>query len=629
MSGFQYRTRGQKSPQGLQKVYFTAAGKDFDTYFEKYKDRILGIADCAVWFLPEDEEYEDIETDLGGMSLFVIPVTTKLLTTDNRTISKDLPFAEKKRIPVLPVMMESGLDELCARHFGDRHYLDPNKQDETAIGFEEKLKNYILSVIVGDELTAKVRKAFDAYIFLSYRKKDRRYAQELMRLIHKNEFCRDIAIWYDEILTPGEDFNNAIKKALKDSKLFTLVVTQSLLELNDLGLPNYVMSKEYPLAAGEDGEEWKTPILPVKMADVDDSDFEGKYPKAGAAVTPEALTDRLSELLDEIIGLANLANDNDPEHNFFIGLAYLGGIDVERDYEKALQLITFAAEHGVAEANKKLVDMYGSGEGVERNYLTAIEWQKKLAALYEKRAENEKNFDNCLDYLIALWDIGDKLAAVGDPEAAEPYYQQLYEKSAEYTEDEKRFKRHVSISLIKLGDIRKAQGDISGAEEYYSRSLEIAERLAEETNTVKARRDLSISLNRLGDIRAARGDLSGAEGYYARSLEIRERLADETKTVEAHDDLAVSYVKCAMLKETYNIELLKKAYGIYVRLAESCPCDERYRRLRDIIQNEIRKAQADRDPTPRTAKRVKKRRASSPVFSVKRRNDPAEQTSAA
>ena len=42
------------------------------------------------------------------------------------------------------------------------------------------------------------RHAFDAYIFLSYRKKDRRYANELMRLIHNNPECRDIAIWFDE-----------------------------------------------------------------------------------------------------------------------------------------------------------------------------------------------------------------------------------------------------------------------------------------------------------------------------------------------------------------------------------------------------------------------------------------------
>lgn len=50
----------------------------------------------------------------------------------------------------------------------------------------------------------------DAYVFLSYRKKDRKHAKELMRLIHANRFCLDIAIWYDGFLAAGEDFNAAI-----------------------------------------------------------------------------------------------------------------------------------------------------------------------------------------------------------------------------------------------------------------------------------------------------------------------------------------------------------------------------------------------------------------------------------
>ena len=50
-----------------------------------------------------------------------------------------------------------------------------------------------------------------------------------MRLIHQNDFCRDIAIWYDEYLEPGENFNNAILKAIEKSKLFTMVVTPNLI----------------------------------------------------------------------------------------------------------------------------------------------------------------------------------------------------------------------------------------------------------------------------------------------------------------------------------------------------------------------------------------------------------------
>ena len=334
MGGFEYRTRGGKSPQGLQKVYFTSADKDFDLYFEEYAKRILDTADCSVWFKSQPGEYEDMEVDLKEMSLFVIPVTTELFREKGRALLVDLPFAEKKHIPVLPVMMESGLDELYAKYFGDRHHLDPNLRDDTAISFDDKFNNYILSVTVGDELAEKVRQAFDAYIFLSYRKKDRAYAQELMRLIHGNDFCRDIAIWYDEFLVPGEGFNEAIGDALKKSRLFALVVTPNLVNEE-----NYVHTVEYPMA-----KKAEKPILPAEMADTDGNKLASQYDGIGSAVPRDRLPAELERLLADI---AKRENDNDPEHNFFIGLAYLGGIDVEKDYERALKLITFAADHGV------------------------------------------------------------------------------------------------------------------------------------------------------------------------------------------------------------------------------------------------------------------------------------------
>ena len=112
---------------------------------------------------------------------------------------------------------------------GDIQYLDPYCRDETAISYDEKLTKYLDSVLIGDKLAERIRDAFDAYIFLSYRKKDRRYANELMRIIHAIPGCRDIAIWYDEFLVPGEDFNDAISHALKKSDLFTMVVTPNLI----------------------------------------------------------------------------------------------------------------------------------------------------------------------------------------------------------------------------------------------------------------------------------------------------------------------------------------------------------------------------------------------------------------
>ncbi len=535
MIKMEYKTKGTKSSlQSKQKVYFTCHPEDFDKCFERISDQILSIEDCVIWYLPEGEEYEEVTVDLDGMCLFVIPITTKLLTTPNRTISIDLPFALENHIPMLPLMQESGLDELFARYFGDLQYLDENNCDATTISYEEKLKKYISSIIVGDELAKKIREAFDAYIFLSYRKKDRKYAQKLMRLIHANDFCRDIAIWYDEFLVPGENFNEAIADALKKSEIFALVVTPNLVNEK-----NYVMMTEYPMAS-----EAHKKVLPAELEETDKKALAELYPNIPDCVeyeNVEALSNSLKNALNTI---ALRENDSDPKHNFFIGLAYLVGIDVEVDHGRAIELITFSAEAGLSEAIEKLVSLYQTGEAVERNYRTAISWQKKLVEVYEKAYLESKSNDDGVNLLRSLWNLGDYNYDVRDLNEAESAFlrMKLYSEKLNY-------KRYLSVSYNKLGDICKAKGDLQGAEEYYIKSLELREQLAKETGTVEARRGLSIGYERLGDICKAKGDLQGAEEYYMKDLELSKQLAKETGTVEERRGLSISYNKLGNICE--------------------------------------------------------------------------------
>ena len=178
----QYKTKGNSSPQGKPRVYFCAHLKD-ERLLDTVAEQILRHQNCAVYYgTPEADELEN-------MNLFVMPVTYALLHTENKGLT-EFRFAVEHHIPVLPLMQEDGLTARFNEVCGDLQYLDPSRQDENAEDFEEKLKKFLSSVLVGDELAARVRAAFDAYIFLSYRKKDRQYAKELMRLIHKNEFCQ-------------------------------------------------------------------------------------------------------------------------------------------------------------------------------------------------------------------------------------------------------------------------------------------------------------------------------------------------------------------------------------------------------------------------------------------------------
>ena len=224
MSNLAVETRGDSSPQGKSRVYFSCHPDDFEKYFDLLSGEIFETQNCAIYYesdRSEDADLEDVRSRLSDMQLFVVPITTNFLTKPSKARDFEYGLANEQHTPILPIAMEPGLDKLfpeimnrVGEGFGDVQFLDHTSQDVTAISYNEKLKNRLDSILVGDELAERVRAAFDAYIFLSYRKKDRAEAKDLMNLIHRIPYCRDIAIWYDEFLTPGEPWNHAIAEAM-------------------------------------------------------------------------------------------------------------------------------------------------------------------------------------------------------------------------------------------------------------------------------------------------------------------------------------------------------------------------------------------------------------------------------
>ena len=167
------RTKGNISPEGRSRVCFTCHPADLARTFDRICHDIFLTHDPAVYYrenMAEPLEEENRETDLARMNLFVVPVTFRLLTEPCPAMDEDIAFALKQNIPILPVLWETGLEELYQIKFGDRQYLFPFSQDPTEIRYEEKLKNYLDSVLLSEEMAKRVRAAFDAYIFLSYRK---------------------------------------------------------------------------------------------------------------------------------------------------------------------------------------------------------------------------------------------------------------------------------------------------------------------------------------------------------------------------------------------------------------------------------------------------------------------------
>lgn len=599
MANLKHKTRGNSSPQGKPRVYFCCHSEDFNKYFESVSDEILVKQNCTIWY--DDEELvrnEDFFAALKQMQLFVMPVTTNLLCTENEALDVEFKFAIENHIPVLPLMQENGLVELFNNKCGDLQFLDKNNTDVTAISYDEKLQKYLESVLIGDELAEKIRAAFDAYVFLSYRKKDRRYAQELMRLIHKNEFCRDIAIWYDEFLTPGENFNDSIKEALQKSGLFVLTVTPNLINEQ-----NYIMTTEYPMAKQEG-----KPILPAELVPTDHEILVEKYvdiPNPADAYNDAELS---KALLDSIKIMNIKENDISPEHNFFIGLAYLDGIDVEVDHERAVSLISASAKDGLLQAMDKLVEMYRNGKGVKRDYVKAIEWQRKkvekmirdielctdqgkyvsvfdemlLLGDYYKEISNyskaEEEYKKAQDFVKrfkqatvnertqvkvclceAMGKLGDLLISQEKSFIQAnhwcKHYVWGYEELFDDTKDE-RFIEKIAYGYVRLGDVFYVTADYKNAQTCYERCHKYAiswcqrsgSDITIETGEWRARQLVLRSYINLGNLEIEKGEYGQAESYYMRAVSFAHELEKEDSSLKTIDDIIVCNTALARVK---------------------------------------------------------------------------------
>ncbi len=460
-----YKTKGTYLLKDLQKVFFCSTEQDYTKYFEEITSDLFELQNnISVWYRDQDlgqiddEGKEQYLSDLSRMDLFVVPVTGEFLRTENTARKLELAFAMRENIPILPLLEEQGLEMLFNEVCGNLQILNKYDPDPTALPYKDKLKLFLDTILLKDEVIEKIRQAFAAYIFLSYRKKDRRYAQEVMRMIHKESFTRDIAIWYDEFLTPGEDFNESIRQAFEKSDLFSMVVTPNLLEK-----PNYVMTTEYPMAVKAEKK-----ILPIAAADAEMETLKKYYPGI-----PEPIKDpdRVGKWIREAL---NVKTNDDPRHKFFIGLAYLSGIDTETDHEKARVLITDAAEGGIEEAYRKLVSMYETGQGVRRDHEQSAHWQERYADYLEKKLTDGDNGEDLLfRYIRAVNAASKKWADLLRYERCWKLLEKMLSLDLMGMTDHEKIALAESFQFA--AEIAVRQNDLSGARAYLKKMLEIAD----------------------------------------------------------------------------------------------------------------------------------------------------------
>ena len=579
-----YMTRGNSNPRGKSKVYFSYHPGD-RVYLGHISNLLFEKYDYAVYYYDYEHLGEPDTEKLGAlldeMQLVVIPITSKYLNQPSVAFSFELKYAKEHHIPILPLLQSSDLAQEFNEKCGNLQFMDEYSEDNTAISFDEKLGKFLSEALIGTELLESIRKDFRAYVFLSYRKKDREYAQKLMRLIHEDPRCRDIAIWYDEFLVAGEPFDTAIMDALSKSDLFTLIVTPNLMNGD-----NYVKRHEYPAARKEN-----KPILAVESVTTDRELLEESF----TDITQFIYEGDGEKITDELLNKLNITaqKDDNPKHMYLMGLAYLNGIDVERNPEMGANLITSAAESGYSDARKMLSLMYYNGIGVDRSIEESVLWQERyIAGLteewahhLEKTPKEELDFNRAETLLSEMFFLIHAYNEVSDIEQAEKaisatislsehfstlrpdlfryYLATSYTIAADFysvrnqpTKTEDYYMKSMTVQeklvsenpelyygdlariYIDIGAFYHNQGQTSETEEYTLRGVDIFERLAAE-NPDQNNAYLALSYNNAGIYYNGQGQAEKAEDYFLKTIALREKLSDEDPVYDA--PLAESY----------------------------------------------------------------------------------------
>ena len=231
------------------------------------------------------------------------------------------------------------------------------------------------------------------------------------------------------------------------------------------------------------------------------------------------------------------------EHDYLIGLAYLGGVDLEKDIKTAVRLIMGAADRGLPEAIGKLAEMYQNGNGVTRDYEVSATWQEKLVDIYRERYADEPNEKNYDDFFFAMFGLADKFYSLAKLERAKICFDEILKTVKEQDKFTHSYTRYLAISYNNLGFLLRSLGNLSEVLNVYEEALKIQKALVAETVAIEDRRNLARSYHNLGNLLRQLEELSKAQNAFEKAVELRKELTTQTETIADKKNLADSYKK--------------------------------------------------------------------------------------
>ncbi|MBQ4046189.1 MAG: sel1 repeat family protein, partial [Lachnospiraceae bacterium] len=432
---------------------------------------------------------------------------------------------------------------------------------------DERINAFLNDVLIPEDLQEQVRSDFDAVMYLCFRKTDRKSVAEIKRLIHEHECARDLAIIHEELLTSDDTDEQEARAMTEACDMFGLVVSTNLIangyqQIRDIF--KYARNLEKP-------------VVSLEINKVNHADFYQIFTGAPACHDirdARDIADRMQKMMDRLPAKEDraLTGQNQSQglqygqaayHEFLMGTAYLAGIDMEIDYEKALKLLQYSAEQGNTEACRRLVLMYRRGQGVPIDEDKSFEWRSRYIDTLKTRFEESPDEETAAAYCLQLMSFG-----------------ALYEKHGDY-------QRAATIYDEARSCYDKA-GNLSRDLAYDGESISYTQLL---TRLADVCRRIASYYGRIGYDNAAL-----ATYYLRKDIKLRKELRDMDGSIDNTWQLIISHMNLGIFDEdTYDVKSLQEAQALLKELTRDHPENQMYQDKLKLARDCEQKAAAQKN----------------------------------
>ena len=355
---FKRKARDNVKIRNLPKVLFLCHPESPD--YQEVIQALLKIDNICVVYNDETSFENLTSRAYETVQLCFVYVDETFINKEDDKLLEFINSIRMRKLHLIPIISSEKYLNEFTELLGEIQYI--SFEDKTK--FKKKIKEAFNIYLFEEDIAFKIKANFSSFVFVSYRHKDLEDAYQVISAIHRDKKNQNIGIWYDDFLTVGENFNSEIEEEIKNADGFVLTTTPNLVNED-----NYVRQIEYKIATYNNKK-----IIPIETNETNRELLQEQYENI-----PDCISINNQNEIDKKISSSFPTSDLDsPRQKYYLGVAYLKGIYVEKNFDRATSLLEEAMDEDYLPAILQLEQIYEYGIGINIDLAKAIYYQRRI-----------------------------------------------------------------------------------------------------------------------------------------------------------------------------------------------------------------------------------------------------------